>query len=142
MVVSARAHRSCHSFVLCRLMLLTEAVYPNTTQAFLISPPLEGSTFALRAEKPENYEVVSKLWHCTTDPELLCLPHKYEPTCTFLLCFFSLSLSSETGSAITSSCIGLGNSLTPPAGQAGKPVPGYNGKSQNCRSISKVLNTN
>uniref|UniRef100_A0A671XHE4 Acyl-CoA synthetase short-chain family member 3, mitochondrial n=1 Tax=Sparus aurata TaxID=8175 RepID=A0A671XHE4_SPAAU len=32
----------------------------------------------------------------------------------------------ETGSAITSSCIGLGNSLAPPAGQAGKPVPGYN----------------
>lgn len=32
----------------------------------------------------------------------------------------------ETGSAITSSCIGLGNSLSPPAGQAGKPVPGYN----------------
>ncbi|KAK1906601.1 Acyl-CoA synthetase short-chain family member 3 mitochondrial [Dissostichus eleginoides] len=32
----------------------------------------------------------------------------------------------KTGSAITSSCIGLGNSLTPPAGQAGKPVPGYN----------------
>ncbi|XP_075968005.1 acyl-CoA synthetase short-chain family member 3, mitochondrial isoform X3 [Anarhichas minor] len=32
----------------------------------------------------------------------------------------------ETGSAITSSCIGLGNSLTPPVGQAGKPVPGYN----------------
>jgi len=32
----------------------------------------------------------------------------------------------ETGSAITSSCIGLGNSLTPPAGTAGKPVPGYN----------------
>ncbi|KAM7378422.1 hypothetical protein PAMA_013367 [Pampus argenteus] len=31
----------------------------------------------------------------------------------------------ETGSAITSTCIGLGNSLTPPAGQAGKPVPGY-----------------
>ncbi|KAJ3612250.1 hypothetical protein NHX12_020526 [Muraenolepis orangiensis] len=32
----------------------------------------------------------------------------------------------ETGSPITSTCIGLGNSLTPPAGQAGKPVPGYN----------------
>ncbi|XP_029969230.1 acyl-CoA synthetase short-chain family member 3, mitochondrial [Salarias fasciatus] len=32
----------------------------------------------------------------------------------------------ETGSAITSSCVGLGSSLTPPAGQAGKPVPGYN----------------
>ncbi|XP_037551576.1 acyl-CoA synthetase short-chain family member 3, mitochondrial [Nematolebias whitei] len=32
----------------------------------------------------------------------------------------------ETGSAISASCIGLGNSLTPPAGQAGKPVPGYN----------------
>ncbi|KAM4675118.1 LOW QUALITY PROTEIN: acyl-CoA synthetase short-chain family member 3, mitochondrial [Discoglossus pictus] len=34
----------------------------------------------------------------------------------------------ETGSAMTSTCIGLGNSLTPPAGQAGKPVPGYNVK--------------
>nr|XP_057933137.1 acyl-CoA synthetase short-chain family member 3, mitochondrial isoform X1 [Doryrhamphus excisus] len=32
----------------------------------------------------------------------------------------------ETGSPITSTCVGLGNSLTPPAGQAGKPVPGYN----------------
>ncbi|XP_030070862.1 acyl-CoA synthetase short-chain family member 3, mitochondrial [Microcaecilia unicolor] len=32
----------------------------------------------------------------------------------------------ETGSAITASCVGLGNSTTPPAGQAGKPVPGYN----------------
>ncbi|XP_074868367.1 acyl-CoA synthetase short-chain family member 3, mitochondrial isoform X2 [Carettochelys insculpta] len=31
----------------------------------------------------------------------------------------------ETGSAITASCIGLGNSTTPPPGQAGKPVPGY-----------------
>lgn len=31
----------------------------------------------------------------------------------------------ETGSPITSTCVGLGNSLTPPAGQAGKPVPGY-----------------
>ncbi|KAM4748840.1 acyl-CoA synthetase short-chain family member 3, mitochondrial [Rhinophrynus dorsalis] len=34
----------------------------------------------------------------------------------------------ETGSPITATCIGLGNSLTPPAGQAGKPVPGYNVK--------------
>ncbi|XP_068132965.1 acyl-CoA synthetase short-chain family member 3, mitochondrial [Hyperolius riggenbachi] len=34
----------------------------------------------------------------------------------------------ETGSAITATCIGLGNSLTPPPGQAGKPVPGYNVK--------------
>ncbi|XP_072530198.1 acyl-CoA synthetase short-chain family member 3, mitochondrial [Salminus brasiliensis] len=32
----------------------------------------------------------------------------------------------ESGSAITASCIGLGNSLAPPAGTAGKPVPGYN----------------
>uniref|UniRef100_UPI00398EAC49 acyl-CoA synthetase short-chain family member 3, mitochondrial n=1 Tax=Pristiophorus japonicus TaxID=55135 RepID=UPI00398EAC49 len=32
----------------------------------------------------------------------------------------------ETGSPITASCVGLGNSLHPPAGQAGKPVPGYN----------------
>uniref|UniRef100_G3T6S1 Acyl-CoA synthetase short-chain family member 3, mitochondrial n=1 Tax=Loxodonta africana TaxID=9785 RepID=G3T6S1_LOXAF len=34
----------------------------------------------------------------------------------------------ETGSPITASCIGLGNSKTPPPGQAGKSVPGYNGK--------------
>ncbi|XP_075065455.1 acyl-CoA synthetase short-chain family member 3, mitochondrial [Mixophyes fleayi] len=34
----------------------------------------------------------------------------------------------ETGSPITATCIGLGNSLTPPAGQAGMPVPGYNVK--------------
>ncbi|NXT08147.1 ACSS3 synthetase, partial [Prunella fulvescens] len=32
----------------------------------------------------------------------------------------------ESGSPITASCIGLGNSTTPPLGQAGKPVPGYN----------------
>ncbi|XP_062853172.1 acyl-CoA synthetase short-chain family member 3, mitochondrial isoform X2 [Trichomycterus rosablanca] len=32
----------------------------------------------------------------------------------------------ESGSPITASCIGLGNSLSPPAGTAGKPVPGYN----------------
>ncbi|XP_051547129.1 acyl-CoA synthetase short-chain family member 3, mitochondrial [Myxocyprinus asiaticus] len=32
----------------------------------------------------------------------------------------------ESGSAITASCIGLGCSLTPPAGTAGKPIPGYN----------------
>uniref|UniRef100_A0A8C5X2L8 Acyl-CoA synthetase short-chain family member 3, mitochondrial n=1 Tax=Malurus cyaneus samueli TaxID=2593467 RepID=A0A8C5X2L8_9PASS len=32
----------------------------------------------------------------------------------------------ESGSPITASCIGLGNSTTPPPGQAGKPVPGYN----------------
>ncbi|KAG7497237.1 acyl-CoA synthetase short-chain family member 3, mitochondrial [Solea senegalensis] len=32
----------------------------------------------------------------------------------------------ETGSPITSICVGLEDSLTPPAGQAGKPVPGYN----------------
>uniref|UniRef100_A0A8C9X8I7 Acyl-CoA synthetase short-chain family member 3, mitochondrial n=1 Tax=Sander lucioperca TaxID=283035 RepID=A0A8C9X8I7_SANLU len=44
----------------------------------------------------------------------------------------------ETGSPITSSCIGLGNSLTPPAGQAGKPVPGYNGKSLNWRSTVHI----
>ncbi|XP_029452964.1 acyl-CoA synthetase short-chain family member 3, mitochondrial isoform X2 [Rhinatrema bivittatum] len=32
----------------------------------------------------------------------------------------------ETGSPITASCVGLGNSTNPPAGQAGKSVPGYN----------------
>ncbi|KAM4035303.1 acyl-CoA synthetase short-chain family member 3, mitochondrial [Anomaloglossus baeobatrachus] len=34
----------------------------------------------------------------------------------------------ETGSPISATCTGLGNSLTPPPGQAGKPVPGYNVK--------------
>ncbi|XP_062913821.1 acyl-CoA synthetase short-chain family member 3, mitochondrial [Mobula hypostoma] len=32
----------------------------------------------------------------------------------------------ETGSPISASCVGLGNSLNPPPGQAGRPVPGYN----------------
>uniref|UniRef100_A0A8C3PXF2 Acyl-CoA synthetase short-chain family member 3, mitochondrial n=1 Tax=Chrysolophus pictus TaxID=9089 RepID=A0A8C3PXF2_CHRPC len=32
----------------------------------------------------------------------------------------------ESGSPITASCVGLGNSTMPPPGQAGKPVPGYN----------------
>ncbi|XP_077195051.1 acyl-CoA synthetase short-chain family member 3, mitochondrial isoform X2 [Paroedura picta] len=32
----------------------------------------------------------------------------------------------ETGSAITATCVGLGNSLTPPPGQTGRLVPGYN----------------
>lgn len=41
---------------------------------------------------------------------------------------FNIFSTTETGSPITSTCIGLGNSLTPPAGQAGRPVPGYNGK--------------
>ncbi|KPP61597.1 hypothetical protein Z043_120285, partial [Scleropages formosus] len=35
-----------------------------------------------------------------------------------------------TGSSITASCVGLGNTVSPPAGQAGKPVPGYNGMQQ------------
>ncbi|KAK7895947.1 hypothetical protein WMY93_021272 [Mugilogobius chulae] len=34
----------------------------------------------------------------------------------------------ETGSPITSTCVGLGHSLSPPSGQAGKPIPGYDGK--------------
>ncbi|KAH0616715.1 hypothetical protein JD844_028051 [Phrynosoma platyrhinos] len=38
----------------------------------------------------------------------------------------TLRAERETGSPITASCIGLGNSLTPPPGQTGKPVPGYN----------------
>uniref|UniRef100_A0A673ITQ0 Acyl-CoA synthetase short-chain family member 3, mitochondrial n=1 Tax=Sinocyclocheilus rhinocerous TaxID=307959 RepID=A0A673ITQ0_9TELE len=32
----------------------------------------------------------------------------------------------ESGSSITASCVGLGCSLTPPAGTAGKALPGYN----------------
>lgn len=46
------------------------------------------------------------------------------PALTHSMCV----LLTESGSAITASCIGLGNSTTPPPGQAGKPVPGYNGK--------------
>lgn len=33
----------------------------------------------------------------------------------------------ETGHAITASCIGLGHSLDPPKYSAGMPVPGFNG---------------
>ena len=33
----------------------------------------------------------------------------------------------ETGSAMTSTCVGLGNDMSPPSGVAGRPVPGYNG---------------
>lgn len=53
----------------------------------------------------------------------------------------SFVFSLETGSAITSSFMGLGSSLTPPAGQAGKPVPGYNGKygAAADRNVSSVL---
>ncbi|XP_055482166.1 acyl-CoA synthetase short-chain family member 3, mitochondrial [Psammomys obesus] len=40
--------------------------------------------------------------------------------------FFVICTMAETGSPITASCIGLGNSKTPPPGQAGKCVPGYN----------------
>ena len=34
----------------------------------------------------------------------------------------------ETGSAITASCVGLGNRLTPPSGCTGLPVPGWDCK--------------
>lgn len=34
----------------------------------------------------------------------------------------------ETGWPITSTCYGLGMNLHPPAGVAGKPVPGWNGR--------------
>jgi len=40
-----------------------------------------------------------------------------------------LCLVSETGSPITSTCVGLGNELYPDSGVAGKPVPGFNGQS-------------
>ena len=33
----------------------------------------------------------------------------------------------ETGSSMTSTCVGLGNDMSPPPGVAGRPVPGYNG---------------
>ncbi|KAJ0012601.1 hypothetical protein NQD34_016935 [Periophthalmus magnuspinnatus] len=43
----------------------------------------------------------------------------------------------ETGSPITSTCAGLGHCLTTPPGQAGKPVPGYDG---NLIKILTMLN--
>ena len=33
----------------------------------------------------------------------------------------------ETGHAITATCVGLGNSLSPPKNSGGKPVPGFDG---------------
>ena len=41
------------------------------------------------------------------------------------ICSFKIP---ETGSAITSTCVGLGNDLYPERGVAGKPVPGWNGQ--------------
>jgi hypothetical protein len=35
---------------------------------------------------------------------------------------------SETGWAITSTCVGLGMPLNPTPGVTGKPVPGWNGR--------------
>jgi propionyl-CoA synthetase len=34
----------------------------------------------------------------------------------------------ETAHAITASCVGLGNSLSPPKDVSGMPVPGFDGK--------------
>ncbi|XP_041071940.1 acyl-CoA synthetase short-chain family member 3, mitochondrial [Carcharodon carcharias] len=52
----------------------------------------------------------------------------------------------ETGSPISASCVGLGNSLNPPIGQAGKPVPGYNvtilgddRKEMSCNSLGTIV---
>ncbi|XP_060695286.1 acyl-CoA synthetase short-chain family member 3, mitochondrial isoform X1 [Hemiscyllium ocellatum] len=52
----------------------------------------------------------------------------------------------ETGSPISASCVGLGNSLNPPIGQAGKPVPGYkvmildkNLKEMNPNSLGNIV---
>ncbi len=35
----------------------------------------------------------------------------------------------ETGAAITATCVALDDDLHPPAGVAGKPVPGWDGMS-------------
>ncbi|XP_072341260.1 acyl-CoA synthetase short-chain family member 3, mitochondrial [Scyliorhinus torazame] len=52
----------------------------------------------------------------------------------------------ETGSPISASCVGLGNSLSPPIGQAGKPVPGYevrildnDCKEMNCNGLGNIV---
>ena len=49
---------------------------------------------------------------------------------------------SETGSAITSTCVGLGTDLGPPRGVAGRAVPGWNGMGSSCfkKHINKSLN--
>ncbi|NXC17495.1 ACSS3 synthetase, partial [Corythaeola cristata] len=71
--------------------------------------------------------------------------NKYLITLRTVLTGSTCVLLTESGSAITASCIGLGNSTTPPPGQAGKPVPGYNGKivlnmllEKNIAYISKI----
>ena len=40
----------------------------------------------------------------------------------------SVFVFSETGWAITASCVGLNMNLNPTPGVTGKPVPGWNGK--------------
>lgn len=133
-------------------MLLTEAKQPKTHTSPLDQPTIRRFKICIESRKARKpwwlCQNVSKMKRFTTNPKLLCihlnvmgLPRRYESKCTFFFFFSCVSLSSETGSAITSSCIGLGNSLTPPAGQAGKPVPGYNGKRQSCRATSQLQNT-
>ncbi|XP_043093567.1 acyl-CoA synthetase short-chain family member 3, mitochondrial isoform X2 [Puntigrus tetrazona] len=56
----------------------------------------------------------------TTDDEQVCVLFV-----NALLCVM-LSSTDKSGSSITASCVGLGCSRTPPAGTAGKAVPGYN----------------
>lgn len=45
----------------------------------------------------------------------------------------------ETGHAITATCVGLGHSLYPPKYTAGMPFPGYNGEISRCTNFQNAL---
>lgn len=91
---------------------------------------LESQTDSLRGSRTRT-ETCPRSGEAVTDWNRCCLCPARRKTAAVedlriedLLWF----VSSETGSPITASCIGLGSSLAPPVGQAGKAVPGYNGK--------------
>lgn len=64
----------------------------------------------------------------------------FVPRNSFFLCYLSFTLfkvpivnhwwQTETAHAITSACVGLGNSAEQPSGSVGFPVPGFDGNSK------------
>ncbi|XP_078424063.1 acyl-CoA synthetase short-chain family member 3, mitochondrial isoform X1 [Cetorhinus maximus] len=108
---------------------------------------------ALRAIRQQDFEaVLGRQYHF---PRLRTLfvagEHCDASTLEWAKQIFKVSVldhwwQTETGSPISASCVGLGNSLNPPIGQAGKPVPGYNvtildddRKEMSCNSLGTIV---
>ena len=62
-----------------------------------------------------------------------CITHTvrtrvYVTTCNGCVTFTTHNaIATEIGLSMTSTCVGLGNDMSPPAGVAGRPVPGFDG---------------